>query len=231
MSSRRLDGGSESSPSGASRSANRRAAPARPAPPSGPTLEEAVRCPLLEDDLEEWVRCCTCRFLPLARRVAADDDLAHDALQRSWVLVLEKLGQYRGGSPACGWVGAIVRHEALHGATARVREVSLDTPAGAAGSRQVATAAWESPEAAVYARELNRLLLEVIDQLPPTYREVVRLRDVEHRPPEVVARRLRISARNVAVRLHRAHKLLRPRLLRRIAGSPAAIRPPNKKKL
>lgn len=36
-----------------------------------------------------------------------------------------------------------------------------------------------------------------------------------------VARRLHISSRNVAVRLHRAHKLLRPRLLHRIAGAEA----------
>ncbi|MCY4508341.1 MAG: RNA polymerase sigma factor [Acidobacteria bacterium] len=191
-------------------------------PPPNPTLREAVRCPLLDGDLEQWVRCCTCRFLPLARRVAGDDDVAHDALQQSWVIVLEKLHQYRGGVPACGWVGAIVRHEALHGATARGRELPLDAVGGEAGSSAGRTAragdVWEAPEVSAYARELTRLLLEVIDELPPTFREVVRLRDLEDRPPEEVARRLHISSRNVAVRLHRAHKLLRPRLLRRIAG-------------
>lgn len=194
-------------------------------PPAKPTLREAVACPLLDGDLEQWVRCCTGRFLPLARRVAGDDDVAHDALQQSWVIVLEKLHQHRGGAPACGWVGAIVRHEALHGATARRRESSLDAVGGEAGSSagrtERAGAVWESPEVSVYARELTRLLLEVIDELPPTFREVVRLRDLEDRPPEEVARRLHISSRNVAVRLHRAHKLLRPRLLRRIAGADA----------
>ncbi len=42
-------------------------------PPSNSTLGKAVRCPLLEGDLEQGVRCCTCRFLPLARCVAGDD--------------------------------------------------------------------------------------------------------------------------------------------------------------
>ena len=42
--------------------------------PSSPPLGEAVRCPLLESDLEQWIRCCTCRFPPVAR----DDDIAHD---------------------------------------------------------------------------------------------------------------------------------------------------------
>ena len=98
----------------------------------------------------------------------------------------------------------------------------LDAVGGEAGSSAGRTAragdVWEAPEVSAYARELTRLLLEVIDELPPTFREVVRLRDLEDRPPEEVARRLHISSRNVAVRLHRAHKLLRPRLLRRIAG-------------
>ncbi len=203
----------------------------RQQPPS-PRLEDAAQCPLLERDLEQWVRCCTCRFLPVARRVAGDDDVAHDALQESWVIVLEKLHQYRGGVPACGWVGAIVRHEALHGATARRRESSLDAVGGGAGPRAEQTeragAVWESPEVSAYARELTRLLLEVIDELPPTFREVVRLRDLDARPPEEVARRLHISTRNVAVRLHRAHKLLRPRLLRRIAGAEASRSTPKK---
>lgn len=193
-------------------------------PPSGPTLEEAVRCPLLEGDLDQWVRCCTSRFLPVARRVAGDDDVAYDALQRSWVIVLEKLHECRGESAACGWVGAIVRHEAQHGATARSREVPLDAAGGDANPTvrraQPPSAFQESPETAAYDREMARLLLEVIDELPPTYRDVVRLREVEDRSTDEVARRLHISSRNVRVRLHRAHKMLRPRLLRRLASPP-----------
>ena len=81
-----------------------------------PSLEESVRCPLLDRDADAWLRCCTRRFLPVARRVAGDDATARDALQESWIIVLEKLYQYRGDPPACGWVGAIVRHEAGHAA-------------------------------------------------------------------------------------------------------------------
>lgn len=204
-------------------------------PPSSPKLEDAVQCPLLERDLERWVRCCTCRFLPLARRVAGDDDVAHDALQESWIIVLEKLHQYRGEAPACGWVGAIVRHEALHGAAARRRDVPLESARDGEGGGSVpgrtepGGAVWASPESATYARELTRLLLEVIDELPPTFREVVRLRDVEDCPTDDVARRLHISTQNVRVRLHRAHQLLRPQLLRRLSA-PVAV-PLGKKNL
>ena len=55
-------------------------------------------------------------------------------------------------------------------------------------------------------------LASAIDQLAPTFREVVRLRDIEDRLNAEVAVRLHISKRNVAQRLHRAHRLLRRRL-------------------
>ena len=171
-----------------------------------PGIEEAVQCPLLNRDPEAWLRCCTARFLPVARRIAGDDATAQDALQDSWIIVLEKLYQYRGEPPACGWVGAIVRHEAGHRAARKNRAAPLapvvrdsDTP---------------SPDEALHRRQLLRILLEAIDHLPPTYREVVRLRDFDERPVAEVACELHISRSNVAVRLHRAHNLLRRRLVK-----------------
>ena len=174
------------------------------APP--PPFEEAIRCPLIDRDPEAWLRCCTARFLPVARRVAGNDATARDALQESWIIVLEKLYQYRGGPPACGWVGAIVRHEAGHAAARTNRAAPLRTEEPS----QVQTGFDE----VLYRRQLVRVLLEAIDHLPPTYADVVRMRDLDERPVAEVAQELHISRSNVAVRLHRAHKLLRRRLLR-----------------
>ena len=173
-----------------------------------PLLEEAVRCPLLDRNSEAWLRCCTARFLPVARRIARDDATARDALQESWIIVLEKLYQYRGSPPACGWVGTIVRHEAGHGAAKRNREAPLSPvePASAA----------EGQEETLHRKQLVRLLLEAVDHLPPTYRDVVRLRDLEGRAVADVARQLHVSQSNVAVRLHRAHKRLRRYLTRQL---------------
>ena len=184
------------------------------------SLEEAVRCPLLEHDLEGWPRCCTARFLPVARRVAGDEVTARDALQESWIIVLEKLYQYRGKPPACGWVGSIVRHEAGHGAARNNREAPLppsDLKSNTADASEV-----------LYRQQLISIVLEAIDELPPTYRQVVRLRDVDEHPVSEVASELHISRSNVAVRLHRAHKLLRHRLLQVLGahGGDRASRPP-----
>ena len=198
-------------------------------PPSSPPptrpLEEAARCPLLARDPEAWIRCCTARFMPVARRVARNDDAARDALQESWLIVMQKIRQYRGGPPACAWVARIVRHEAARVAVtrARRREVPLDDGSGEASpALRALSAVGASPEAAAAEQEMTSLLLAVIDELPPKYREVVRLRDFEEQPPEDVARRLRISRHHVAVRLNRAHGLMRQALVRRLAAARAA---------
>ena len=175
-----------------------------------PPLEEAVRCPLLDRDPEAWLRCCTARFLPVARRVAGSDATARDALQESWIIVLEKLYQYRGEPPACGWVGAIVRHEAGHAAARTNRDAPLRPDELAAGAADL--------DDALHRRQLVRVLLEAIDHLPPTYADVVRMRDLDERPVAEVAQELHISRSNVAVRLHRAHKLLRRHLIRALGS-------------
>ena len=154
--------------------------------------------------------------------MAGDDATAHDALQESWIIVLQKLRQYQGGPPACSWVAAIVRHEATHRLMAERHKLppaaASESAGSESGARPFADAA--SPESALYFRELTRVLLEVIDELPPAFRDVVRLRDLEDRPPADVARRLHLSRGNVAVRLHRAHRLLRPIVERRLSGTP-----------
>lgn len=182
-----------------------------------PRIQDAVRCPLLDSDPEAWLRCCTARFLPVARRIAGDDATARDALQDSWIIVLEKLYQYRGEPPACGWVGAIVRHEAGHRAARKNREAPAAPVDGDSGAASL--------DDALYRRQLLRILLEAIDELPPTYRDVVRLRDFDERPVAEVARELHISRSNVAVRLHRAHNLLRRRLVRMLEAP--AFQPPS----
>lgn len=197
------------------------------ATPAPGKTRKPVRCPLLDGDFEQWVPCCTRQFLPLVRLVAGDDDMVKDALQQSWAIVLDKLHQYQGGYPACGWVRAIVHNEALRRATTRSRDVRVpldvvENEAVAASRRlRPASAVRDSPEAAAYIRELKCLLRELIDDLPPTFREVVRLRDLDDRSPQEVAQQLHISTRNVAVRLHRGHKLMLRAFLRRMKATAA----------
>lgn len=115
------------------------------------------------------------------------------------------MGQFRGGPVACPWVWTIVRREAARGGAER-REVALhDQPVVPASTRP-------TPERELQTRETTGLLSQAIRQLPPRYREVVRLRDLEGRSTVDVAGRLHLTRSGVASRLQRAHLLLRTRL-------------------
>ena len=106
---------------------------------------------------------------------------------------------------ACGWVASIVRHEVLRPVKARSREVPLgeaEEPVSQSG-----------PETDPLLEALPRLLLQAIDDLAPMFQEIVKLRDVEDCSNVEVARRLHISPQNATVRLHRAYRLLRERLM------------------
>ena len=61
-------------------------------------------------------------------------------------------------------------------------------------------------------RQMRTLLHEAVAQLPPEFREVYELRDVQELPGEVVAQRLGISLAAMKSRLHRARELLRQHL-------------------
>ena len=63
---------------------------------------EVTDCAFLEGNLEESIVCCSRRFFPLARRITRDDSLAEDALQTSWIKILQSINPVYFNSPkAC----------------------------------------------------------------------------------------------------------------------------------
>ncbi|MGO9209850.1 MAG: RNA polymerase sigma factor [Terriglobales bacterium] len=73
-------------------------------------------------------------------------------------------------------------------------------------------------EAQLAAQQMAELLAEAVDSLPPSYRRVYQLRDVEELPGSEVARRLGISLAAMKSRLHRARELLRQHLDAALTG-------------
>lgn len=66
-----------------------------------------------------------------------------------------------------------------------------------------------SPETQVIEAETKACVLRVLQSLPPLYREVYELRDVQELPASEVAAQLGISVAAVKSRLHRARALVR----------------------
>ena len=178
---------------------------------------EVTDCPLLEGNLEGWIVCCSQRFFPLARRIAGEDSLAEDALQASWIKVLQSINHaYFDGPKACPWVGKIVSNTAktVHHQRQQRREVPLT-------GLQAET---ETPEAIVQERQMLTLLREMISLLPKAYRQVIALRVVEGLSTRQTADLLHVSQVSVRTRLHRAVNLLQRRLDARLQTHPASIK-------
>jgi RNA polymerase sigma-70 factor (ECF subfamily) len=82
-----------------------------------------------------------------------------------------------------------------------------------------APSAWDGSTDRTYERAETRALVRAaIEELPPSYRTVLVLRDIEELDTEEAATMLGISQNAVKVRLHRARQALRTLLERRFAS-------------
>ena len=171
-----------------------------------PKLKRAAQnCPLLEGDTEAWIVCCSRRFFPLAKRIAGDDSLAEDVLQTSWIKILQSINHACFDGPkACPWVHRIVTNTARDYDRKRVRRREAPLQSERDPTR--------NPEALAQERELLLLLREMIDLLPGTYRQVIKLRFYQGLSNKQISRRLHVSRGNVAVRMNRAIALLKRRI-------------------
>ena len=179
-----------------------------------PDLRQGVRdCALLEGHKEEWIACCSQRFFPLARRIAGDDSLAEDALQTSWIKVLQSVNHaYFNGPKACPWVSRIVANTArdVNRQRRRRREVPfLETPDPG-----------RTAEDLMQEKQMLALLREMISLLPKTYRQVIELRLYEGLSTRQTADLLHVSRSNVSTRLSRAVRLLQRRIDARTRPAP-----------
>jgi RNA polymerase sigma-70 factor (ECF subfamily) len=142
---------------------------------------------------------------------------AEDAAQESFIKIYRNLHAFRGDSKFSTWVISIARNEGL----ARLRrrasrpeeplESEFDeergdfTPALLTDWREV-------PLEALERKELRAYLCRAILSLPPIYRDVVQLRDIDELDVQETAKVLGITAGSVKVRLHRARTMLQKEL-------------------
>ena len=117
------------------------------------------------------------------------------------------------------WLYRTVRNACLmkrrrrSGEPARVLSLDAVLPSGdgEGGGRETAEPR-RNPEALAVNAALRRRLGHALRALPPDYRAVVFLREMEGLSTKEVARVLKISESNVKMRLHRARLVLRKEL-------------------
>jgi len=146
-----------------------------------------------------------------------NDQEAEDAAQEVMINAFRHLKSFRGDAKFSTWLVTIAMNEArqrLRKAKAAQFE-SLDegkedregdfTPAVLTDWREI-------PSEALEKKEMRQKLREAVEQLPPIYREVLVLRDLEELNQEETASALGINVTLVKVRLHRARMMLQKML-------------------
>lgn len=154
----------------------------------------------------------------LARHITQNPEDAEDVLQETFLKAYEHLGDFQGNSKFYTWLVRIAVNQSLMKLRKRKSDasVSLDDPYDTGEenlTREVAV--WEpNPEQTYSQEEIRAILAKAVESLPPTFRAVFALRDIQELSTEETAAMLNLSIPAVKSRLLRARLRLREKLTR-----------------
>ena len=149
------------------------------------------------------------RLFRATRAILKDETEAEDAMQEAYVRAYCHLDQFAGEAKFSTWLTKIAVYEAL----GRLRRSKLQEEMPDTMKSR------DNPERAAYHSELQEAIEAAVDTLPPRYRSVFVLRDIEDMSGAETAECLGINEVAVKTRLHRARRMLRGRLERTISGA------------
>jgi RNA polymerase sigma-70 factor (ECF subfamily) len=150
------------------------------------------------------------RIYRIVRGILNNDAEAEDVMQEAYVRSYQHLASFEGRSTFVTWLTRIAMHEAFARVQRLKRQTSLDDDV-----QTTAVANPEnSPERNVANMELHNALESAISSLPPKYRSVIIMRDVEEMTTAEAASLMEISEESLKVRLHRARAMVRRALYR-----------------
>jgi RNA polymerase sigma-70 factor (ECF subfamily) len=164
---------------------------------------------------EELYRRHNRRVYALCLRMTRSIEEAEDLTQEAFIQLYRKIGSFRGDSAFSTWLHRLTVNQVLM--HFRKRSVKLERT----------TEEGETPEQTVKGTEnpnqmpvIDRIALDrAINQLPPGYRTVFLLHDVEGHEHEEVARILNIAVGTSKSQLHKARMKLRSLLKQQISLS------------
>jgi RNA polymerase sigma-70 factor (ECF subfamily) len=163
-------------------------------------------------------------------------DYAEDVMQDALLKAYRYAPRLREPEAFRAWLFKTVRNACLMNRRRRAGQpaVLLSLDGGAEGAGEPGPIdpvdPGRTPEEWTSNRRLRSRLVRALQTVPPAYRGVLVLRDVEGLSTREAARALRISEDNVKTRLRRGRLVLRAALAegpRRDAGGAAAPRPPS----
>jgi RNA polymerase sigma-70 factor (ECF subfamily) len=158
------------------------------------------------------------RIYAFGQRMCGHREDGEDVAQETLVSAYHKLGTLREPKALRAWLYRIVANTCAsrrrRSKFAPDQELSLDEllPQGGVVEDGPVLPSDSGPDGDLYRRELASALTDAVRDLPPEYRVVWMMRDVEGLSTEETAQALEISVPNVKMRLHRGRLALRRRL-------------------
>ncbi len=160
-----------------------------------------------------------------ALRLTRDAEKAQDLVQDTYARALRYQHSFETGTNMRAWLFAIMRNLFWDRVkSTRQGEVSLDDDTGEFALYDRLKDDSAHPEADVLDRIAASEVVEAVEKLPPVYREVVLLVDVEGFSYKDAARVLEVPIGTVMSRLHRARQQMQ-RLLYDYAVESGIVRP------
>src|SRR5215210_5728868 len=148
----------------------------------------------------------------VALRLTAGPSRAEDLVQDTRLKAYRSWRQYRPGTNAKGWLLTILRNTFINDYRRRKLE-PVATDLELVEPHAIYRAIEEvDPEGAFFSQIVDDKVLEAIDALPPDFREVLVLSDMESMSYGEIAEALKVPVGTVKSRLFRARRLLQASL-------------------
>lgn len=196
-------------------------------PPTDRPTEEELRALRAQDPeaIERWVYGSRDIVYPMLLKMVKDPDVAQELLQETFYQALVSIKRFRGDAKVSTWMCSIARNLTFRHFRTQDRYTTAEsnTLEWMSRDRRPTDSASDfeaHPRHHTERRERKAMVHRALAQLSESYREVIRMRDLEEKSTQEVADALDLSRVNVRVRLHRARRRLESILRAHLRGAP-----------
>jgi len=168
-----------------------------------------------KDAYESLVRKYQQRIFNIIYRITGSDDEVEDIAQEVFLKIFKSLETFREASSFFTWIYRMTVNACFNRIRKRNPALSLDDPdlVGFVERKKLGEEEeGQNPEYLMETGELSSAIRRAIDSLPPDYKAVIILRDIEGLSYQEIAEVLERPVGTVMSRLYRARKELKERL-------------------
>ena len=163
------------------------------------------------------------RVYRAVRSILTSDAEAEDVVQDAYVRAYSNLGRFEQRSSFSTWLTRIAIHEALARKRQHQRLVEIDAIEDSDEAKmKFLKSEARTPEEDAMISSVSEMIEGAVDSLPPVYRSVFMLREIEGLSTSEAAECLDLSEDAIKVRLHRGRALLRREIYKRTGEANAS---------